>query len=209
MYTPALFKDPSLELSYELIRDNMFATLLTSSSVPAAPELQISHLPLLLRKNVGEHGTLIGHMARANAHWKFLENGVTTAIFHGPHTYITPSWYVATENVPTWNYAVVHVQLKATLVHDDQTLRNDLTELVAWNEQFSPQPWTIDAVPAEYIGQLSRGIVGFHLEIQSIEGKFKLSQNRSEPDRAGVLKGLATRTDEMSAQVLAMMMKRD
>jgi transcriptional regulator len=211
LYLPPYFKDdsPNFAASEKLIRENSFATLVTVGGAEATPNssLQISHLPLLLRKSTSGHGILVGHVARANPHWKSLATGTSTVIFQGPHTYITPSWYVSPENVPTWNYAVVHVTVQAALVEDDKTLREDLIELVAEHEKFSPKPWNIDAVPREYFDKLSHGIVGFHLTIQEITGKFKLSQNRSPEDRDGVLQGLAARTDEMSARVLGMMKK--
>jgi len=203
MYTPELFKSTDLARIQELIRDYSFATLITPAN-----ELHITHVPLLLREDGGKT-FLIGHMARANSHWKALEGKESVTIFNGPHTYITPSWYQNVENVPTWNYAVVHAHVKARLILDDAILRQDLEELVKTNEKRYGTSWSMDLLSPEYVGSLSRGIVGFHLEVVRLEPKFKMSQNRAPEDRAGVLEGLLSREDEMSKKVLKWMRHTD
>jgi transcriptional regulator len=203
MYTPKQFDEADEQKSFDLIRQNGFATLITANG----DALEVSHLPLILDQ-VGERTVVLGHMARANGHWKNFAGKMSTAIFHGPHTYITPNWYVDPMNVPTWNYAVVHVQGTMKLIEDDAGLKTLLGKTVKFYEGNGPTAWKLDVLPDAYLGNLSKGIVGFEMEIVKIESKFKLSQNRTEEDRNGVLKGLHSRTDEMSREVLRLMTER-
>jgi transcriptional regulator len=130
-------------------------------------------------------------MARANPHWRRLEAqpGVL-AVFHGPHAYVSPSWYAAHPSVPTWNYAVVHVHGKARLMHESRDLEPLVRRLVERHEGSRPQPWRMD-LPADYQAGMLQGIVGFEIEITVITGKFKLSQNRPAADREHVAAALA------------------
>lgn len=185
------------------MRENVFATLV---SIDENGRPFLNHLPLLVETE-NEKITLIGHMAKANPQIRHFENGSQVQVaFHGPHTYITPSWYTDPMNVPTWNYAAVHASGKPTLIRDSKTLRSILERTVTEFEKWEKKPWKLD-LPDEFIGNLSKAIVGFTIEVTELEGKFKLSQNRAPEDRDGVLKGLASRTDEMSRKVLALMEK--
>lgn len=146
-------------------------------------------------------------MARANGHWRILqENSEVTAIFHGPDTYITPSWYASGRDVPTWNYAVVHIQGRAKLIENFEGLTDLLRKMTARFEVSNPKPWRFE-LPDDLLdpATLVRAIVGFEIEITDLKGKFKLSQNRSTKDRDGVLQGLLTRPDDRSRAIHELM----
>lgn len=161
----------------------------------------ISHLPLIVEPD-GDGIVCIGHLARANPHWKLLGGRRATAIFHGPNAYITPSWYVQNA-VPTWNYAVVHVRGVVTLIDDRAGIVRCLEALTAAVEK-GPEAWQF-WIPEDLRNTLELAIVGFRLTVDTLQSKFKLSQNRSAADRDGVLRGLAQRSDAASHSVRALM----
>lgn len=139
---------------------------------------------------------LVGHVARANAHWRRIVDGSPAlAIVTGPHSYISPSWYATKAEhgkvVPTWNYSVVHLRGEV-VVHDDATWVRDLvTRLTDRHEASREEPWAVTDAPADYLEKNLRPIVGVEVVVSSVEAKAKLSQNRSVEDRAGVAAGLA------------------
>jgi transcriptional regulator len=187
MYIPESFQIPDVSRCQELMRQFGFATLVTTvpGEVPA-----ISHLPLMLDVDAGPFGTLRGHLARANPHWRSWEaGGASVAIFQGPHGYISPRWYAAEVAVPTWNYATVHAHGQPTIVTDPVALRLHL-EALAERYESGPNPWRADDLPPEVYENLSAAIVGFSMPITQLEGKAKLGQNRSAADQAGLLAGL-------------------
>ncbi len=133
---------------------------------------------------------LIGHFARANPHWRHARDGESMAIFHGPHAYVSPSWYAAPDAmVPTWNYAVVHAHGTIEVVDDDLGARQVLDALVQRFEHARPEPWQFRMPERDRDARVA-AIVAFRLRIRRIEGKFKLSQNRSAEDRARVAAAL-------------------
>jgi transcriptional regulator len=172
LYTPRSFAGDDAHAS-RLVREYPFATLITTLD---GAEPHITHLPMLY-----ENGVLAAHMARANPHWQAFARGRTVAIFHGPHTYISPRWYVEPgKNVPTWNYAVVHVHGRPEMLPDDSVPAHiaQLTEVYergAW----APAP--------QKITQLAPGVVGFRMKPERIEVKVKMNQNRTAADRAKVV----------------------
>jgi transcriptional regulator len=202
MYLPSIFKELRPDILQKLMRENGFATLITAAEgVPFA-----SHIPVLIAGDAAA-GTLRirGHVARANPHWKQLENGAPVlAIFHGPHGYVSPSWYAEAENVPTWNYAVVHAYGRAALLAPDD-LRALLKDLVEAHERAFEQPWRFDSLPAQLVDGLLRGIVGFEIAVDRLEGKIKLSQNRPPEDRRRVREALAASVDPLARDVAAWM----
>ncbi|MEZ5397782.1 MAG: FMN-binding negative transcriptional regulator, partial [Bryobacterales bacterium] len=130
-----------------------------------------------------------------NPQWRDLESGAEAlVIFHGPHAYISPSWYPSTREhgrmVPTWNYEVVHVYGRARCIHEPQELLPLLRALTEQHERGRPQPWSVDDAPPDFIEATARAVVGFEIPIERIEGKAKMSQNRSEADREGAREGL-------------------
>jgi transcriptional regulator len=201
MYNPQRFKSDDINEVFDLMDQNPFATVV--SVVEGHP--LVSHLPLTPQM-VGEKIELIGHLARANPHWKSLANSYTVVIFHGPQTYITPKWY-AENDVPTWNYSTVHVTGKIELIESYEGIVECLQDLTAHVERHWPSGWEF-LIPDELKGDiLTRSIVGFRIKVEEIQFKKKLSQNRTEADRAGVLIGLETRDDDNSQSVLKEMKK--
>ncbi len=180
---------------------NPFATLITATNnLPF-----VSHLPLTPKK-VGDKIELIGHLARANPHWKSFANAQATAIFHGPHTYITPKWY-AENDVPTWNYSTVHVGGRIELIESYDGIVECLKELTAHVERHWPSGWEF-FISDDLTGEiLPKSIVGFKIEVDMLNFKKKFSQNRTPADRAGVLLGLENRSDAGSRAVLTEMLK--
>lgn len=188
MYTPDHFREDRPQVLHDAVRRIGFATLVTTG-------LEANHLPMLL-----DGGVLRGHVARANPVWK-QGDGAALAIFLGPHAYVSPSWYpskAATgKAVPTWNYITVHARGAIRWIQDGDWLRNHITALSDSHEEKRPEPWKVNDAPAIYIDILLRAIVGFELTIETLEGKYKLSQNREASDRDGVREALTRegRTD--------------
>ncbi|HEX5688475.1 MAG TPA: FMN-binding negative transcriptional regulator [Roseiflexaceae bacterium] len=200
MYLPISFREDNPETLHELIRQNNFGILVTQrDGAPFA-----THLPFLLDSSRGPHGTLIAHLARANPQWRDFGGGEALTIFQGPHAYITPSWYESMPSVPTWNYAVVHAYGIPRIVEDRDELYGMLERLVVNHESPRPQPWPMD-LSDEYMDRMMRAVVGFEIEITRIEGKFKLSQNRSATDQQRVADELANSETPLDQAVAELM----
>ena len=175
LYIPPLFRVEDRARLVEFMRGNAFATVVSSGKTG----LHMSHVPLLVDAE-GETLRLRGHVAKANEHWQALEEARDlAAIFHGPHAYVSPTWYANHPAVPTWNYAVVHAHGKARLT-DEAELHEIVTELSARYEAGNAPPWKLSEQPAAYVSSMLGMIVGFEIEVARVEGKFKLSQNRPE-----------------------------
>ncbi|MCB1494014.1 MAG: FMN-binding negative transcriptional regulator [Rhodobiaceae bacterium] len=190
MYIPQHFREDRPDVLKAAISDIRFAALVT----PTADRIEVTHVPMVLREGEGTL-TLECHLARANPHWKAVEDGVrSVAIFQGPHAYVSPSWYPSkTEHgkvVPTWVYIAVHAHGTLQAVHDDGWLRSHLDALTTANEASRPEPWQVTDAPETYIGTMSRGIVGVRLTVETLEGSWKLNQHKPEMDRAGTIDGL-------------------
>jgi transcriptional regulator len=191
IYLPPAFASSDIDAVAQLIVRHSFATLVT----PTANAPQISHLPLLLHRHEGAHGVLIGHVARANPHWRALPECESIAIFHGPHAYVSPSWYSdPAAMVPTWNYAVVHVHGIGELIDDPEGKRATVEELTAHFEASRPAPWHLQLTGARLAAMLD-AIVAFRIPVSRVEAKFKMSQNRSGVDRARVAAALHGESD--------------
>jgi transcriptional regulator len=145
-----------------------------------------------------------GHLARANSHWRALGDAPSTAIFHGPHAYVSPTWYATAPAVPTWNYAVVHVTGPARADEGPAATEAHVAELVARFET-GPGAWSPASVPGDYRGNLARAIVAFELRAERVEGKLKLGQNRSADDRRGVIERLERDGGDAGRALAAMM----
>ena len=202
MYIPAHFAQHDIGALHGAIDRYSFATLVSNR----AGVMTASHLPLLLDRASGEHGTLLGHMARANLQWREAAAQEALAIFAGPHAYISPSWYEAAEVVPTWNYVTVHAYGRLQLIEDRAEVEPLLTRMVAVYEAGQPRPWRLDE-PAEFVERMLRQIVAFKIPITRLEGKWKLNQNRPAEQRQRVINVLSQRQDENS-QALAKLMQR-
>ncbi|HXW83581.1 MAG TPA: FMN-binding negative transcriptional regulator [Candidatus Binataceae bacterium] len=183
MYVPKAFEMSELAALHDFIERYSFATLV--SDLDGQPFA--THLPLVLDRG-GRFGALLGHVARANPHWR-ASGGESLAIFLGPHSYVSPSWYATSPAVPTWNYAAVHVYGRLRVIDDVAWVSGLLDRLIAIYESSTPSPWS-GVLPSEFKSRLIGAIVGFRIEIDRIEAKFKLGQNRSLDDQAGMLRNL-------------------
>ena len=173
LYIPPLFRVEDRARLVEFMRGHAFATLVSAGK----EGLHASHVPLLVDTD-GDKLRLRGHVAKANEHWQSLEEARdVVAIFHGPHAYVSPTWYASHPSVPTWNYAVVHAHGKARLT-DEAELHEIVSELSSHYEAGNAPPWKLSEQPAAYVSSMLGMIVGFEIEVERVEGKFKLSQNR-------------------------------
>ncbi len=200
LYVPASNEERDPDRLVDFIERHPFATLVT----PAPDGLHVSHIPLLVRRHDGEIA-LAGHVARANEHWRVLADAApSTAIFHGPHAYVSPTWYASAPAVPTWNYAVVHVTGAVRLQDDPAAVEALVAELTTRYET-GADAWSPASVPENLRRHLLGAIVAFELRADRVEGKLKLGQNRSADDRRGVIARLeADGTDD--ARALARLM---
>ncbi len=190
---------------HDLMRRFSFAILVTTREGHSVA----THLPFLVYSEGGEHGRLVAHMARANPQWTdFAPAGEVLVIFQGDHTYISPSWYADHPSVPTWNYMIAHAYGIPQIITDEARIRASLSKLVATHEAGFDEPWPIDVLPDDYLRTMMRGIVAFEIPIARLEGKFKLSQNRSEDDQRRVIAGLEESSDRDTEGVRAAMLDR-
>jgi transcriptional regulator len=187
MYIPKAFAISDLDTIQSLIESHSFATIVTT--IDGAPSA--TRLPLLLDRDAGVHGTLIGHVARANPHWRSFDGiAMALAMFDGPHAYISPRWYATSPAVPTWNYATVHAYGTPRIIDDPHRVEAIVDRLTATYEASMPQPWSTREVPAEFKANLLKAIVGFEMPIDRLEGKFKFGQNRPTEDQIAMLEAL-------------------
>jgi transcriptional regulator len=191
MYLPPHFREDRIPVIHELIRAHSLATLVTMGS----DGLMASHVPMLLDPQPEPFGTLRCHLARGNPQWRSFSPDVPAlAIFSGPQHYISPLWYATTAEtgkvVPTWDYAIVHAYGPLHVTEDAAWLREMVTNLTDLHEAIFPEPWTVENAPADYIAGQLKAIVGIEMPISRLEGKWKVSQNRPEKDREGVVSGL-------------------
>ncbi len=191
MYCPDAFREDRVEVLHEVIAHSGLATLVTLQ-----PEGMIaSHVPMLLEKQPGPYGTLVGHLARPNPQASAWVPGVDAlAIFQPLDAYITPSWYETKRQtgkvVPTWNYVAVHAYGPVTFFSDRDRLKEVVTRLTAREEAARRAPWAVSDAPDDFIAGMLKGIVGFSIALTRIQGKWKMSQNRPAADVAGVVAGL-------------------
>lgn len=190
MYIPAQFRIDDRDAIRSALRMARLASLVTCGT----DGLMATPLPLILDETEGELGTLYGHVARANPQWK-TDASEALAIFMGPDAYVTPGWYATKQEtgkvVPTWNYVAVHACGPVEFFDDPARLLDVVTRLTRLHEADRPEPWAVTDAPPRFIEAQLRGIVGVRLPIARLEAKSKMSQNRSEADRAGVAAGLA------------------
>jgi transcriptional regulator len=169
MYIPSHFQIEDVNISYDIIKEQSFATLFSQhNGIPFA-----THLPLILDK---DNQYLYGHFARPNPQWKDINNQLVLAVFHGPHCYISPSWYETNKAVPTWNYVTVHVYGDVELIDDEEELMDSLNDMVLKYEA-PDSSYRLQDVDTDFLAGMNKGIQGFKIRINRIEGKAKLSQN--------------------------------
>jgi transcriptional regulator len=205
MYIPAHFNETRLEVLHALMREHSFATLISMLD----GELFATHLPILLDADAGDYGMLRAHMARANPHWHAFapDAAPSLVIFQGPQAYISPSWYVAEQAVPTWNYIVVHAYGRPTIIDDARSVRALLDDTVSTFESGFPRPWSTSTLTEEYVSGMARGIVAFEIPISRLEGKRKLSQNRPVEDARRAASALEASGDALGQTVAALMLE--
>jgi transcriptional regulator len=191
MYVPPAFREDDLANLHAMMRDTRLASFVTATD----EGLVATPLPLFLMAGEGSCGTLYGHLARANPQWTLAPRGHAMAVFTGNEAYVSPSWYAAKAEhgkvVPTWNYLAVHAYGPVEFFDDADRLLEMVTRLTDLHEGSRAAPWAVSDAPEAFIRAQLRGIVGLRLPIARIEGKRKMSQNRSAEDRAGVAAGLA------------------
>ncbi|MCV0352429.1 MAG: FMN-binding negative transcriptional regulator [Nitratireductor sp.] len=191
MYCPPAFRVEERASLHGLMRAARLANVVTFG----ANGLHASPLPLFLDETEGPFGTLYGHFARANAQWKDTPLSDALAIFMGPDAYVSPSWYASKKEhgkvVPTWNYSAVHARGPIEFFDDEARLRDVVERLTNLHEAERPEVWSVSDAPAPFLRGQLRGIIGLRLPITGLEGKNKMSQNRSAADRAGVAEGMA------------------
>lgn len=190
MYQPSAFREERLETLHALIRAHPLATLITAG----ADGLLANLVPFIVI-DTGDKGTLRAHVAKANDQVNALRAGSETlVVFQGPEAYITPSWYVSKKEhgrvVPTWNYAVVQARGMPRVIDDATWLRAQIGALTSSQESKRAQPWDVSDAPEPFIEGQMKAIIGVEIPIRTIEGKWKVSQNRSAADRQGVYEGL-------------------
>jgi transcriptional regulator len=201
MYVPKQFREDDIDVLQTLMREYSFATLVSTQEdgVPTA-----TPLPFVLEAQPAPYGTLKAHMALGNPQWRtFRPDQLVLVIFQGPHAYISPSWYETSLAVPTWNYATVHAYGYPRLIDDQAELLEQLQSLIGLHEASFAHPWPFD-LPTDYLEQMMKGIVGFAIQITRLEGKFKMSQNRSATDRERVATELRASQDPMHCEVAAL-----
>lgn len=188
MHQPPHFREDRLEVLHALIRAHPLATVVTAG----AGGLMANMVPIVLAPD----GSLHGHLSKANRQLLALcEGAETLLVFHGPQAYVRPGWYPSKAEhgrvVPTWNYVVVQARGTPRIIEDVPRLKAHLETLTASQEQAHDHPWSVDDAPADYTSEMIGRITGFEIAVSAIEGKWKVSQNRTDPDRLGVAKGLA------------------
>ncbi|MGB5941069.1 MAG: FMN-binding negative transcriptional regulator [Rhodanobacter sp.] len=203
MYMPKHFEETRTEVLHELIRTYPFATVVTH----ATGGLTANHLPFEL-----VDGVLHGHVARGNELAQ-QDGAEVLLVFQGPDGYISPNWYPSKHEtgreVPTWNYAVVHVHGRLRVIDDAAWMRRLLETLTDHHEAGQPQPWKITDAPDDHIEKSLRAIVGLEVAVERIEGKFKLNQNHPARNRAGVIAGLRQRDGDGDAELAALMAQQE
>jgi len=203
-YIPQHFRVVDEHTLQEFMRTYDFATIVSSS-----PEgLVASHVPVLVRPS-GATLVIVGHMARANHHWQLMDGATPAlAIFHGPHGYVSPTWYATAPAVPTWNYGVVHAHGLPTVNEDQAFRRGVVEELVRRYEADRPNGWRPESLPTDFYERMLRAIVAFEMPATRLDGKFKLGQNRSVEDRRRTIAGLEKEGSKEAAWLAEFMRRR-
>ncbi len=205
MYVPKYHEESNVAVLHALIRAQPLGTWVAHSE----GELLANHIPFLIDPARGEFGTLVGHVARANPAWRAFSKTVDSVVaFQGPQTYITPSWYPSKhahgKAVPTWNYAVVHAHGMPRAIEDREWLWRHVNQLTNVHEAGQALPWKVTDAPQEYTDKMLQAIVGIEIPIAKLVGKWKVSQNRPEADKLGVVAGLSSREDAQSKEMASL-----
>ena len=194
LYIPKPHLVEDRKLLHDFMDEFSFVDLVTCS-----PEIRITHIPVMLDRTAGKYGTLYGHIARQNPQGgNFDGHSPAVIVFRGPHSYISPTWYTKAEVVPTWNFAVVHASGKLRAITDKKALYDLLVKLVDKFENHEKPAYDLSKLPENFTYGMIGGIIGFEMEIERLEGKFKLGQERSDADKESVLRHLEAEKPERS-----------
>ena len=202
MYLPTHFKQENLPELFDLIEKNPLGSLMVTHD----GEIEANHIPFELDRSAGKFGLLRGHIAKANPLFNLLEQIESAyVIFHAEQSYISPNWYSGKfehhREVPTWNYRVVHVTGAIRKLDDEKYLRGILARLTRQHEASQAVPWKMGDAPNDYIEEQLEKIVAIEIEIDSIVGKFKVSQNRSTVDATSAANALQNQSPEMAKSI--------
>jgi len=205
MYLPKYHEETDALVLQSLIKAHPLGTWATQGD----GELIVNHVPFLLDASRGDCGTLVGHVARANGVWQSFSKSVpSVVVFQGAESYITPSWYPSKhahgKAVPTWNYVVVHAHGLPRVIEDSAWLLSHVSQLTDVHEAGQALPWRASDAPAEFTAHMIERIVGIEIPIAKLVGKWKVSQNRPEPDKLGVVAGLRAKDDPQSSAMAAL-----
>ncbi len=205
MYIPKHHEETDQDVLHALIRAHPLGAWATLCE----GELVVNHVPFLLEAAHETNGTLVCHVARANPVWRtFSRTSRSIVSFQGVDAYISPSWYptkhVHGKAVPTWNYAVVHVHGMPRVIEDRDWLLSHVTQLTNTNEQGHALPWHVTDAPTDYVERMLEMIVGIEIPIETLVGKWKVSQNRPTADKLGVVAGLTARAEANDARMAAL-----
>ena len=207
MYIPSTFKQDDLNVITKLITEHPLGLLISSGD----EGITTSAIPFLTRIN-NDKLTLVAHLARANKHWQSLQkNNDCVIVFSGHQNYITPNWYPTKNDthkvVPTWNYQVVEVRGKAKVIEDTVWLRTQIEELTNLMEEKRADKWQVSDAPSDFIENQIKAIIGIEIQVNEINGKWKMSQNRTREDSNGVIEGLSNNADKHSNPIVAEIVK--
>ncbi len=191
MYLPSAFAETDVAVLHRCIQTHPLGALVTL----AANGIDANHIPFLIDPEPSPLGTLRAHVARGNHVWReYVQDARCLVIFQGPSSYVSPSWYPSKEDagkvVPTWNYVVLHARGHMRVVDDPSWIAAHVTALTDAHEERRASRWRTTDAPSDFFASLTRGIVGIEIQIEELVGKWKLGQNRSAEDRAGVIEGL-------------------
>lgn len=199
-------RDTSLENRPDILVAAMREIKLSAMVSTTDKGLHASHLPVIVEEAADGCIVLNGHLSRNNPHWRAISKPAeTVAIFQGPHSYISPSWYETKAEtgkvVPTWGYIAIHGHGRLEVINDADWLRGHVNALTDLHEAGQPQPWAVSDAPDDYITVMLRGIVGVRLKVERLEGSWKLNQHRSEGDLRSTIAGLHGGNDQQSRKL--------
>ncbi len=201
MYLPKYYEVTDRSKLHQFMKSNNFGILFSHTGL----EPMASHLPFVLDENSGDEGIILGHMAKANRQWRYADGQQVLVVFHGPHTYVSPTWYGEEDTaVPTWNYVAVHATGVFRAVEDRSGLEESVRRLTEQHEASQPQPWRPD-FSTDHSDQMLKRIVAFEIEITSLQGKWKLNQNHPQHRRQRVAQKLQTLGGDINLQVARLM----
>ncbi len=196
MYIPRYYAQEDRAKLFEFMQNNSFGILFSHTG----DEPMATHLPFVVDGEAGDQGLILGHIAKANRQWRYADGQQVMVVFHGPHTYVSPTWYQDEDVVPTWNYVAVHATGIFRAFEDRAGMEESVSRLTDQHEASQPEPWQMD-YSTEYADQMFKRVVGFQIEITDLKGKWKLNQNHSDERRGRVSEQLKAEGGEVNLQI--------